>query len=200
LAKLLAWCLVAITFCGLATWHGHAPATKEVRITGRDAWNGTVNNRNRAVFSGKVVRVVTDPHDNRMKISLEADDGAPLTVYQPPTVWGIKWPSYGERVQVKAQQLGPGSFAIVDNDAVKWDIPRTDDKKLVQSMYGYVTFVELLDKGVRRVEIKAEGIVVAVALVPEEIGSKLQSGRAYRFTGFERGDITWITSASEYRD
>lgn len=196
--KYAAWGLVALLFSALAHWHGVAPGAKEVRVTGQSAWNTVLSKRDRAVFNAKVVRVVSDPFEHKTKIDLEADDGSPITVYQSPMISGIHWPEYGQRVEVKAQQLGPGIFTLVDHDSVRWNAPRVNDEKLEMYMYGYPKLGELLANGVRRIEIRYEGIVVAVGLVPGELTPKLyqvvRENRPCRFDGYEQVDITWITA------
>lgn len=199
--KFAAWGLVMLGFSALAHWHGVAPGAKEVRVTGQSAWNTVLNKRDRAVFSAKVLEIRQDSFEHKQKISLEADDGSPITVYQPPLIYGIRWPEYGQRVEVKAQQLGPGVFTLVDHDSVKWATPRADDPELVHRMFGYAKLGELLPEGARRIEVHYEGIVVNVAIVPYELTDELEAAvkrnHPCKFTGFDRGDIAWITAIQE---
>lgn len=198
MTKYWAWALVALVFGGLAHWHGVAPGAKEVRITGQSAWNTVLSKRDRAVFTAKVNRVEADPFEKRTKILLEADDGSPITVYQPPMIYGINWPAYGQRVEVKAQQIGPGMFTLVDHDSVRWNAPRVNDEKLIVQLWGYPESCELLEGGRMQVQLYAEGGPLQVVIVPPDLVAKLnevrQTGRECHFDGFERANVTWITS------
>jgi hypothetical protein len=188
-SKWFAWGLVATSLMGLAHWHDKAPPTKNVQVTGTDAWNNSINKRDRAVIRGTVGRVLPDHQEHTTRVEVQADDGTSVTVYYNAALWGIKWPQHGERVEVTAQQIGPGKFTLVDDNAVKWIAPKQD----TMSWYGAVDFVGMTENGGEKVNVSYEGYVTGVAILPPELLNQVENGHVYRLTGFMRHGSLWVS-------
>lgn len=193
MARLKAWALVLLALAALATWEGIAPATRELQLSGKDAWNTTVSKRNRAIIHGIVTRRVYDPDEGKTKVELEADDGTYLTVYQSPTISGIQWPDYGERVEVKAQQLGPGKFVLVDHHSVKWIAPRAADPENITGLFGYITLIDRTQSGAYHASVDFDGGLVGLVLIPAELMHKVQNNHTYRVYGYWHNTELWVT-------
>lgn len=193
MTKLKAWALVVLALAALATWEGTAPATKELQLSGKDAWNTTISKRNRAILHGVITRKLYDPDEGKTKVELETDDGTTLTVYQSPTVSGINWPDYGERVEVKAQQMGPGKFVLVDHRAVKWVYPTATNPANLSGLYGYVTLIERLESGGYHASVEFDDGLVGLVLIPAELMHKVQAHRPYKVYGYWRNSELRVT-------
>lgn len=193
MTKLGAWGLVLLTFTALATWEGVAPATKEWQLSGQDGWNKTIAKRDRAIIHGVVTKREYDPDEGKTRVELEADDGSPVTVYQSPTISGIEWPDYGERVEVKGQQLGPGKFVLVDHRAVKWIAPRAADPDSTSSLYGSIKLIDRTESGAYHASVEFDGGLVGLVLIPAELMHKVREEHTYKVYGYYRGDELWVT-------